>query len=601
MMIIHSNDDHRPRQHMILSALVVMIIILASGVVILNRDRFKPSQADQTTSSKETSRLTVSRSDDARRLTAGSGSASFQNPCFSPNTTQLVYTRWRAGYNRGPADLILHDLVTGTSRVLVTGDDSANVNVPFGCWFGEEIIFASDRGRDGRDEIWVIRSDGTNLRQITEHTPDLAYIEPVFSPDGSHIAFELAQGETEETRIGHIAIVGRDGRHLQQLTDSSQTDDRLPSWSRDGKLLFQRRTVVDDAWTDWDIYLIEESAGGTWSTPKNISNQSHTNETDNSWDPTGQVILSSSDYGGLPHPNILAYRLAGGEPERLTISTDYEDGAPSLSPDGRWLAFESHRTDSEESPTDIWLKELSTPLGLWWQPQSGLSFQWQLTDLPVDTTIAADVYEIDGLDNPKSVVDKLHVKGRKVICYVNVGAWEDFRDDKDVFPSVVLGNVYQGFEDERWLDIRRIDLLAPILERRLDTCRDKGFDAVEADNVDGFEQETGFPLTADDQLRFNRWVAEAIHARGMTAALKNDGTQAAELVDDFDFVVTEECVLLDICDEYLPFRAAGKLQVNVEYTDTPITLAAMCAEARRVGMTSILKHRGLDRYRETCL
>ncbi len=228
------------------------------------------------------------------------------------------------------------------------------------------------------------------------------------------------------------------------------------------------------------------------------------------------------------------------------------------------------------------------------------SFQWQLSGLPIDTSIAAGSFEIDGLDNPKSIVDELHAQGRQVICYVNVGAWEDFRSDKGAFPESVLGKVYQGFEDERWLDIRQIDTLAPILGKRLDSCHDKGFDAVEADNVDGFEQDTGFPLTAADQLRFNRWVADQIHQRSMLAALKNDGTQAAELEPAFDLVVTEDCVIGDNCEEYAPFRTAGKLHLNAEYTDTPIQLDRMCTVAQAQGFTSVLKHRALDVFRETC-
>ena len=64
----------------------------------------------------------------------------------------------------------------------------------------------------------------------------------------------------------------------------------------------------------------------------------------------------------------------------------------------------------------------------------------------------------------------------------------------------MLGKQYEGFPEERWLDIRRIDLLAPILRARIDACRAKGFDGVDPDNLNGFENDTGFPLTATDQL-----------------------------------------------------------------------------------------------------
>ncbi|HUU82416.1 MAG TPA: hypothetical protein VM243_02825 [Phycisphaerae bacterium] len=41
-------------------------------------------------------------------------------------------------------------------------------------------------------------------------------------------------------------------------------------------------------------------------------------------------------------------------PVRITFSDRHEDGAPFVSPDGEWVAFESHRTGDEESPSDLW-------------------------------------------------------------------------------------------------------------------------------------------------------------------------------------------------------------------------------------------------------
>ena len=63
-------------------------------------------------------------------------------------------------------------------------------------------------------------------------------------------------------------------------------------------------------------------------------------------------------------------------------------------------------------------------------------------------------------------------------------------------------------------------------------ARAEGFDGVEADNVDGYANDSGFPLTAADQLRFNRFLARAAHARGLSIGLKNDLGQAAALEPD---------------------------------------------------------------------
>ena len=157
------------------------------------------------------------------------------------------------------------------------------------------------------------------------------------------------------------------------------------------------------------------------------------------------------------------------------------------------------------------------------------------------TAIPARVFEVDGFDTPRRTVSALHRRGRRAVCYISVGSWENWRPDADQFPRSVLGKRYDGYPDERWLDIRRIRLLAPVLNRRFAMCTRKGFDAVEADNVAGWENDTGFPLTAAHQLRFNRWIARAVHRRGMSIGLKNDGRQARKLANVFDFAVVEEC------------------------------------------------------------
>ncbi len=138
-----------------------------------------------------------------------------------------------------------------------------------------------------------------------------------------------------------------------------------------------------------------------------------------------------------------------------------------------------------------------------WKPHPTTApWQWQLQG-KIDTSVPAHVYEVDGFDVGGRVVRRLHRKGRRVICYLDVGSWERYRPDRAAFPKQVIGRKYQGYPDERWLDIRRIDLLAKPLKARFDLCRRKGFDAVEPDNDNGFTS-AGFRCRAD-QLRFNRW------------------------------------------------------------------------------------------------
>ena len=131
----------------------------------------------------------------------------------------------------------------------------------------------------------------------------------------------------------------------------------------------------------------------------------------------------------------------------------------------------------------------------------------------------------------------------------------------------------------------------------MDLCRSNGFDGIELDNVDGYQNDTGFPLTASDQLTFNRALAASAHARGLSVGLKNDLDQVADLVGNFDWALNEECFTYDECDQLHPFVAAGKAVFNVEYT---LTTDQFCPQAHTLGFNSMLKHLNLDAYRLPC-
>ncbi|WP_329341521.1 endo alpha-1,4 polygalactosaminidase [Streptomyces sp. NBC_01352] len=240
-------------------------------------------------------------------------------------------------------------------------------------------------------------------------------------------------------------------------------------------------------------------------------------------------------------------------------------------------------------------KDADEPSGARWQPRPGLAWQWQLSGR-IDTSVDVPVYDIDGFDQSKSTVAALHREDRKVICYLSTGAWEDWRPDAGKFPKSVLGRG-NGWEGERWLDIRRTDVLEPLMAARVDMCREKGFDAVEPDNMDGYRNRTGFPLKAADQLRYNRLIAKLAHDRGLAVGLKNDLDQIPELVDDFDFAVNEQCAQYDQCADLLPFITAGKAVFHVEYE---LPTGRFCAESRSLKLSSMLKKYELGVWRRAC-
>lgn len=287
-----------------------------------------------------------------------------------------------------------------------------------------------------------------------------------------------------------------------------------------------------------------------------------------------------------------------------------DNGSPwyiSGSPNENWdndmlhLLDNLQGSDFEAVDTSILMQDVNsgrTSADIW-QPAVGSSWQWQLSG-PLDASVNASVFDLDLEDTSAATVASLHSQGKKVICYISIGSWEDWRADAGQFPSQVLGNDYDGWPGEKWLDIRQIDLLAPIMRARLDLCKQKGFDAVEPDNMDGYTNNTGFPLTYQHQVAYNTWFANEAHQRGLSVGMKNDSEQVGDLQPYFDWALTEDCFDQGWCSDMSPFIQAGKPVFAAEYTDTGITLNDFCPQAASLQFSAILKHRNLDAQRWVC-
>ena len=202
--------------------------------------------------------------------------------------------------------------------------------------------------------------------------------------------------------------------------------------------------------------------------------------------------------------------------------------------------------------------------GNWYKPSINVSWQWQLNN-SINKSYNVDIYDIDLFDTQASAIKTLQQSGKKVICYFSAGSYENWRSDKDMFPQESLGEQLDDWEGEKWLDITN-NKLRTIMKSRLDLAVEKGCDGVEPDNVDGFDNITGFALSYQDQLEYNIFLANAARSRGLSIALKNDLTQVVALEPYFDFAVNEECNFYNECDQLLPFIKSGKPVLNVEYS-----------------------------------
>jgi hypothetical protein len=274
----------------------------------------------------------------------------------------------------------------------------------------------------------------------------------------------------------------------------------------------------------------------------------------------------------------------------LTALTGCGGGTSAGGPDAAVTSGDGGPGDGAPGPPD------GSPGGVW-RPPPGTSWQWQLSGT-IDTSFDVAMYDIDLFDTPQGTIDALHAAGRRVICYVDAGSWEPGRPDSADFPAAVQGKALDGWPDEKWLDVSDPRVRA-LIDARLDVAVTKRCDGVEPDNVDGYSNDTGFPLTAADQLAYDAGLAADAHARGLSVGLKNDLDQIGDLLGDFDWALDEECFTYDECDLLTPFVTAGKAVFQVEY-GAPSLATTICPMANALDFDTLIKNLDLDAPRTAC-
>ncbi len=233
-----------------------------------------------------------------------------------------------------------------------------------------------------------------------------------------------------------------------------------------------------------------------------------------------------------------------------------------------------------------------------WIPAQDTTFYWDLTNTPPDNTKNVGAYDIDGWGNTAMEVATLHAKGIKVVCYMDVGTYESGRPDSTDFPEALRGKSVQGWPGEYWLDVEPSGAdyatLQSIMRARFQVCKTKGFDAVEPDNLDSYENKPGFSTTSKDQLAYDEWVAETVHGLGMAVFQKNDLDQISTLLPYFDGILDEECNKYSECATLAPYTKAHKPAWNAEYVEDGETTSAFCSADVAAGITGALFSINLD-------
>jgi len=182
----------------------------------------------------ETSSIQKTAFDPLAATVAGTLGAVLGGSRFLSNVAVSPDGRWLANYSRGRQFDILISRTDGTGERQLTNDQAYNRNPTFSP-DGQWIAFFSNRS--GKNQIWLIRPDGSGLRQATDD-PNGAMSFNEWSPDGSQLHFI----ETTSTSTNMFFFDPR-------KPWTKQTPQTLPSvtetglefspgpWSPDGKQL----------------------------------------------------------------------------------------------------------------------------------------------------------------------------------------------------------------------------------------------------------------------------------------------------------------------------------------------------------------------------
>ncbi len=220
-------------------------------------------------------------------------------------------------------------------------------------------------------------------------------------------------------------------------------------------------------------------------------------------------------------------------------------------------------------------------------PTGKVSWDWQIgagSDSGVVVPAGVTLMDVDGFDISASKVAEMKQKGIYTVCYLDVGSyeggnskrpdWARYTDALKLYPD-------PNWPDEIFLDITEVfkpnSVLAGILRDRFKMCKDKGFDAVEPDNLQNDENIPGGIITKQQQIDFNGWVADTVHQYGLAVFQKNGPDNILKIdktgkmmVEKFDGILNEQCQEYtkgnsDECSPLAEYTKLGKLALNVEY------------------------------------
>jgi serine/threonine-protein kinase len=170
-----------------------------------------------------------------------------------------------------------------------------------------------------RTLVWVDRQG----REEPLPTQPRPYSWVRVSPDGTRVAMEVQDGENTDVWIHDIA------RRTQTRLTFGPEPDRFPFWTPDG------RRIVWSSGSD----LVWKPADGTGQVERLAT--SNTPLFPSAWSRDGSTLLAG---GTAPSVDILALPMEGRRELQTLIATEFNEGRPAISPNGKWMAYFSNES-----------------------------------------------------------------------------------------------------------------------------------------------------------------------------------------------------------------------------------------------------------------
>jgi len=193
-------------------------------------------------------------------------------------------------------------------------------------WSPDGSRFAFSAMQNGKWNIYLMRTDGSGLRQLTSD-PEVMNFSSSWSPDGKRIAFSASRGEKAK---GDIYVMNADGSEIHQLTNDS-AHDSAPAWSPDGKHI---AFISDRGGKDHEVHIFVMMADGSGQTRLTSS---ETHDYDPQWSPDSKRIVYYAEKGD--RKDQIWVMNADGSNAKLLTGGVAHNIFPSWSPDGKSIIF----------------------------------------------------------------------------------------------------------------------------------------------------------------------------------------------------------------------------------------------------------------------